>query len=98
MFYNSFLSDITTEDKRDKVSSWGFAAGYLSGLLVLVANLVFLTYAERIGVSLDMAVRICLLAAGSLVGLFSLVTFSLIQQRQPAKGMFPKGNILSGWV
>ena len=85
VFYNSFLSDITTEDKRDKVSSWGFAAGYLSGALVLVANLVFLTYAERIGVSLEMAVRICLLASGLWWGLFSLVTFSLIRQRQPER-------------
>src|ERR1051325_7038291 len=36
VFYNSYLTDIATEENRDKVSSWGFAAGYLSGALVLV--------------------------------------------------------------
>ena len=64
VFYNSFLPDITTEDQRDKVSSWGFAAGYASGFLVLLANLYFLKNCESYGVSTEMAVRICLLAAG----------------------------------
>ncbi len=27
VFFNSYLPDITTEDKRDKVSSWSFASG-----------------------------------------------------------------------
>jgi len=31
VFYNSFLSEITTEDQADKVSSRGFAYGYLGG-------------------------------------------------------------------
>ena len=30
-FYNAFLPEITTEDQRDKVSSRGFAYGYLGG-------------------------------------------------------------------
>jgi UMF1 family MFS transporter len=31
VFYNSFLPEITTEDQADKVSSRGFAYGYLGG-------------------------------------------------------------------
>ncbi len=31
VFYNGFLNEITTEDQRDKVSSRGFAYGYLGG-------------------------------------------------------------------
>ncbi|MGI8639497.1 MAG: MFS transporter [Pyrinomonadaceae bacterium] len=85
VFYNSYLSDITTEDKRDKVSSWGFAAGYISGALVLFANLIFLKYAESYGISTGMAVRICILTAGIWWGGFALITFSLLKRRKPAR-------------
>lgn len=85
VFYNSFLSDITSEDKRDKISSWGFAAGYASGVLVLLANLIFLTYAESIGVSTGLAVRICLLTAGLWWGGFGLITFALLKRRKPQR-------------
>jgi UMF1 family MFS transporter len=93
VFYNSFLNDITTEDKRDKVSSWGFAAGYGSGVLMLVLNLVFLNYCESWGISIGLAVRICLLTAGLWWGGFSLITFSLLKTRIPDRTV-PAGKNL----
>jgi len=95
VFYNSFLSDITTEDKRDKVSSWGFAAGYISGFIVLLANLYFLKNAESWGVSTEMAVRICLLFSGVWWGGFSLITFALIKQRKPERELPAGKNYVS---
>lgn len=91
VFYNSFLPDITTKDKRDKVSSWGFAAGYLSGSLVLFGNLLLLKYAETFGLSTGLAVRICLLTAGIWWGGFALITFALLKKRQPLRDV-PAGK------
>lgn len=91
VFYNSFLADITTEDRRDKISSWGFAAGYLSGALVLFANLIFLQKAESLGFTTEFAVRICLLTAGIWWGAFACATFLLLKKRQPAREV-PKGK------
>lgn len=91
VFYNSYLTDITTEDQRDRVSSWGFALGYVSGFLVLLANLYFLKNSESYGISTDLAVRICLLTAGLWWAGFSIVTFALLKRRQPARAV-PEGK------
>ncbi len=85
VFFNSFLTDITTEDKRDKVSSWSFAAGYASGTLSLIFGGLFVFKADSFGVSTGTAIRICLLAAGIWWALFSLVTFALLKSRPPLR-------------
>jgi MFS transporter, UMF1 family len=82
VFYNAFLIDITTEDRRDKVSSYGYGFGYLSGFLVLVINLVFLKYAESwFGITTGTAVRISFLAASLWWGAFAVITFVLLKSR-----------------
>src|SRR5205085_10307604 len=40
VFYNAFLNDIASPDRRDSVSSIGYAWGYLGGGLLLAANLL----------------------------------------------------------
>ena len=91
VFFNSFLTDITTEDRRDKVSSWGFATGYASGALTLILSFIFLYNSESFGVSKGLAVRICLLAAGVWWGGFSLITFAFLKTRQPIRSA-PEGK------
>ena len=42
VFYNAFLPEITTEDQADKVSSRGYAYGYLGGAILLVFNILII--------------------------------------------------------
>lgn len=71
--YNSFLPDIATPDERDRVSSRGWALGYVGGALLLILNLVFFLGHDSFGVSTEMAVRICLLSAGLWWAGFTLI-------------------------
>ncbi len=91
VFYNAFLIDITTEDKRDKISSYGFAVGYLAGVIVLVLNIGLIQFAETLGISEGFAVRISLLGASLWWGLFAIVTFKLVRSRGAIKEV-PKGQ------
>src|SRR4051812_6732692 len=64
VFYNAFLPEITTEDLRDKISSRGFALGYLGGGLLLALNLVLVSWAQGKGDLglINLAVRVSLLS------------------------------------
>ena len=85
VFYNAFLIDITTEDKRDRVSSYGYGAGYIGGVVMLVLNLLLINNAESLGITKGFAVRISILAASLWWGIFAAVSFYLIKTRGAVK-------------
>jgi MFS transporter, UMF1 family len=95
VFYNAFLPEITTEDQSDKVSSRGYAYGYLGGALLLALNLLLVLGAPRLGISTGLAVRLSFLSAGLWWGGFALVTFLLLKSRPMVKSLPPGKSYLS---
>ena len=85
VFYNSYLPDIASEDKRDSVSSYGWAMGYLGGGLLLLINLVFYLMHESLGIDTGLAIRLCLASAGVWWIGFSLITWSRLRPRHAAR-------------
>src|SRR5436305_2844383 len=57
--YNAFLPEIASPDDRDRVSSQGWALGYLGGGLLLLLNLILFLLHDSFGLATDTAVRIC---------------------------------------
>jgi len=95
VFYNSFLPEITTEDQRDKVSSRGFALGYLGGGLLLALNLLLVQAAPALGLSTGMAVRLSLLSAGIWWGTFAIFAFSRLRTRAAERALPPGQTFLT---
>jgi UMF1 family MFS transporter len=97
VLYNAFLPDICTEDQTDKVSSRGFALGYLGGGLLLALNLGLVVAAQSglAPISAGLAVRISLLSAGLWWALFSIITFTRLRPRGAARRLPPGKTYLT---
>lgn len=93
--YNAFLPDIVSPDRRDTVSSRGFAMGYLGGGLLLLFNFLLMGVVE----STTLAVRISLASAGLwwLVFTFWFPHRRLIQ-REPPRSLPARTSLLSAGI
>ena len=91
VFYNSYLPDIASEDQRDRVSSFGWAMGYLGDGLLLVLNLILYLMGPKIGIPSDLAIRVNLASAGIWWLTFSIFTWVRLRPRHAAKQL-PKGE------
>ena len=81
--YYSWLPDLASPDDRDKVSSRGWAIGYLGGALLLAASLALFSMHESLGLTESEAVRICLASAGIWWAGFTVVSVTLLRNRRP---------------
>lgn len=91
VFYNAYLPDIASEEERDRVSSYGWAMGYMGGGILLALNLAFFIFSEDIGVPGDLAVRINLASAGIWWLGFAFITWARLRPRHAARKL-PAGE------
>lgn len=89
VFYNSFLPQITAEDRRDEVSSKGWAWGYAGGGLLLAINLVFYMFRESLGLPTELVVRINLASAGVWWLVFGYAAISRLRERGAQRPLPP---------
>ncbi len=78
LFYDSFLTDVTTRERMDKVSAWGYAMGYIGGstipfLLSIVILLVM-------GMDNPLAVKLTVVLTSVWWGLFSIPMLKNVHQ------------------
>jgi len=90
--YDSILVEIADPDERDKVSSRGWALGYLGGGLLLAANFVLLTVMSD---NTEMAVRLSLLSAGVWWAAFTIIPVRGIRSRPPVNPVAESGGLVT---
>ncbi|MCQ2011143.1 MFS transporter [Sporolactobacillus sp. STSJ-5] len=59
LFYDSFLTDVTTRDRMNKVSAYGYAMGYLGGSTIpFLISIALILFGSSIGVDGTLAVKL----------------------------------------
>jgi len=78
VYYNSYLPDIATPDRFDRLSARGYALGYLGSVILLIFNLLLIQKPEWFGLqgTETLPSRISFLSVGLWWLLFSQITFN----------------------
>jgi MFS transporter, UMF1 family len=92
--YGALLVQVAGPDERDRVSSRGWALGYLGGGLLLAINLALVTMAGSLGMSTQLAVRISLLTAALWWAGFTLIPFLGLSNRPPVNVVDIPGGVI----
>ena len=59
IYYDSFLLDVTTPDRMDRVSTVGYGLGYIGGSTIpLIASLALIQFGDRIGIPTMLATKL----------------------------------------
>ncbi len=89
VFYNSFLPDIAPLKKIGRISGYGWAFGYLGGLIALIIALFGFVQPEtpifNLSKDADQHIRATTLLTAAWFGLFSLPFFVWVRERRPVQ-------------
>ncbi|MCC7546508.1 MAG: MFS transporter [Burkholderiales bacterium] len=85
----AFLPEIAQGEAIGKVSAWGWALGYLGGIVSLGACLAYVTWAQGRGQSAGEFVPATMLITAALFAVASLPTFLFLRERAQPQPMAP---------
>lgn len=81
IFYDAFLVDVTTEERMDKVSTYGFALGYIGGSTIpFVIALGLILFGEKIGIPKVFATKLSFLITAVWWIVFSIPMLKNVKQ------------------
>ena len=100
LVYDSFLPDVTTRDRMDKISSYGYAFGYIGGSTIpFIVSIALIQFGDKIGLTGTLPIQISIGIAVVWWLLFSIPFLKNIKQEhgidKPKIGVFKAtfGNV-----
>ncbi len=81
IFYDSMLTDVTTPERMDEVSSYGFAWGYIGSIVPFIISIGLIFFGGKIGLSTKWAVIGAFVITGIWWLIFSLPLYKNYEQK-----------------
>lgn len=82
LIYDSFLSEVTTPERMNKISGYGYAFGYIGGSTIpFLISIALITFGENFGIDSSLAVKISVLITVLWWALFSIPFLKNVHQR-----------------
>ena len=92
VYYDSFLLDVTTEERMDRVSTLGYGLGYIGGSTIpLVLSLLLIQFGDAIGIGTMLATRISFLLTA---GWWLVFTLPMLRHVHQKHGIDSERNIV----
>lgn len=91
VFYDAMLTDVTTEERMDDVSSQGYAWGYIGSCIPFIIGLCLVLFGDKIGLSMQLSMTITFLLTA--VWWF-VVTIPLLRQYRQLHYVENQGQII----
>ena len=91
VFYDAMLTDVTTEERMDDVSSQGYAWGYIGSCIPFIIGLCLVLFGDKIGLTMQLSMTIAFLLTA--VWWF-VVTIPLLRQYRQLHYVENQGQII----
>ncbi|MGN0321989.1 MAG: MFS transporter [Oliverpabstia sp.] len=91
VFYDAMLTDVTTEERMDDVSSQGYAWGYIGSCIPFIIGLCLVLFGDKIGLTMQLSMAITFLLTA--VWWF-VVTIPLLRQYRQIHYVENQGQII----
>lgn len=93
LIYDTFLTDVTTKERMDTVSSYGFALGYIGGSTIpFLFSIALIQFGDNFGINTTMAIKISLVISVIWWAGFSIPFLKNIKQNHWVEK--PKNNVV----
>lgn len=86
IYYDAFLTDVTTDDRMDDISSKGFGFGYLGGTIPFVLSLGLILSAENLGLTVTFATQMAFLITALWWMVFTIPMLKNVKQKYYIEG------------
>jgi len=82
LVYDSFLAEVTTPERMDKISGYGYALGYIGGSTIpFLISIALIMFHEKIGITEPFAIKISVVLTAVWWGLFTIPFLKNVRQR-----------------